>query len=41
MRAELRHWDVAQQPWRETMKEQEDNVVYVDFKKIREAEEGA
>ncbi|WP_157449998.1 hypothetical protein [Bradyrhizobium sp. ARR65] len=33
------HWDVAQQRWLESMKEAQDNVIYVDFKASRETKE--
>ncbi|XIA67593.1 hypothetical protein ACFIOY_19585 [Bradyrhizobium sp. TZ2] len=40
MQAEPWSGEVAQQPWLGLRNEQQDNVVYVDFKAIREAEEG-
>ncbi|MGY3622250.1 hypothetical protein [Bradyrhizobium sp. USDA 10063] len=35
------HWYIAQQRWLESMNDPEDNVVYVDFKAVRQAKQGA
>ncbi|WP_157088305.1 hypothetical protein [Bradyrhizobium jicamae] len=41
MEAEGRYSDIAQQPSLKAIRKSEDNVIYVDFKSVGEAEEGA